>query len=366
MNIAIVSSRYLQGPKNDYGRVISFLSQELVKLGHNITQYTYNSTAVSQFYRSNGMKVKSIGGLNVNRNEASYGLQFEDAEEWAVALWDELEHEDSTEAIICADWYGFNALDTHRRLYGSRIFGVGGILANGRGGYGAFRGPRFKDYREQELCFLREADYMIAFTGCSQREIQKLVQTPVIRLQPRVDMVALHPRTIESGRALISGRICAEKCIELAIKAVADLPWCTLSICGGGLKSKYALYLKQQCADYDCADRVEFHPEHESVDEHSKAEMIICPSVYDAFGFHCLDAWNYAIPVVCHYMGYATMVADKHNGLLFQSVKELQEQMEKMHNNAMLKTQLIETGLRTLGSHYRNPELQSLLDAIHK
>jgi glycosyltransferase involved in cell wall biosynthesis len=335
---------------------------ELAELGHKITVYMYNSTPVTKIFSSGKVKIKSIGGIASNAKKLGL-LYYEDVDTWNVGVWDELEHEDTTELILLFDWFGFDAARAHRKLYQSKIIGLVGVLANGRGGFGPFTdSAKLTDYKEKELTFLKECDQLVAFNQCSYGEVRKFTSTKCSIVNLGVEDYDIS-RNVSQGNVLVVGRIARDRCLELVLRAVAELNWVSLVICGAGKDTDYGKYLTKLATKIDLNFKIEF-VDADPAPYYERAEMVICPSVYDAFGYSVMDAYNSGVPVIGNYTSYHQDIIRPNMGMLFQSVGELVCCMSDLHHSEKLRQQFSHLGKVTVEQHYQYESSVKKLEAV--
>lgn len=339
MEIGIVSSRYPVGPKHDAGRAVYAFAHGLAALGHNVTVYTYNGTRMTtKHYETKNLKIVSIGVIATISIKA--GLIYEDAEAWNAGIWDELSHEDTTKILLVFDWFGFSAACQHRSEYGSLVVGMVGTLANGRGHFIPFTDAnKLADWKAKELEFLTYSDYLVAFNKCSASEIAKLTDVPYKTIPLGIESVSDAVSTPVAGSVLIVGRISREKILEALLRAIADNYWVELTLCGTGKTTDYGAYIIKTAKKLDVANRVTF-VEDAPETYYKKAEMVICPSIYDPFGYQVYDAHNYGVPVIGHHSSYSDVIKNKETGWCYQSVGELSKAMNLLHGSRALRKQL--------------------------
>jgi len=338
MNIGIISSRYAVGIKHDAGRAVYEFAQGLAEMGHRITVYTYNSSNKTMKFFDKKIKVVSVNVFQT----AKAGLLFENAEDWNAGIIDELEHEDTTEVLLVFDWLGYAAADAHRKKYASKVIGVVGALANGRGAFGPFTdAAKLKDYTHKELHFLQHCDRLIAFNQCSLQEVKKLTLVPCSVVPVGVDAkeVVAEPK---QGNVLVVGRVSREKCLEILLRAITDSFWISLTVCGTGVASDYGQYLQKLAKKLDVSDRVVF-VDDTPAKYYQEAEIAICPSLYDPFGYSVYDAFNYKVPVIGHYQSYSDVLQNGINGFTYTSIGELSKALNMLHHSKQLRSKITQT-----------------------
>ena len=361
MNIGIISARYTAGTKHDGGRAVYNIAHGLAELGHKVTVYTYNSSWATKKYRDQKVTVVSIGGIATNHKV--YGLMFEDIETWNSYIWDELEHEDTIELILTLSWYGYNAANAHRELYGSKIIVMVGILANGKGGIAPFTdATKLIQYKAKELDVLRHVNHIIAFNRCSATEVTKLTLVGCSLIPLGVEL-SESDEVKDLDRILVIGRISREKCLELLLRAITNLNWCSVTICGPGSLSDYGKYVHKLISKLDLHCHVEI-TDGIPQDYYTKAGIVVCPSVYDPFGYSCLDAMAYGVPVIGNYSSYSDMIEEKTNGLLYQSIQELEFGLQELHTNTDMRHRFIGESFVKLVNYTQEACMESLLQVI--
>jgi glycosyltransferase involved in cell wall biosynthesis len=351
MEIGIVSSRYPVGPRYDAGRAVHSFAHGLAALGHNVTVYTYNGTrTTTKHFETKNLKIVSIGVIA--SMPIRVGLIYEDAEAWNFGIWDEMEHEDTTKIIIVFDWFGFTAACQHRAAYGSLIIGIVSTLANGRGYFIPFTDPqKLADYKKKELEFLTHSDYLLAFNKCAAAEITKLTDVPHQIVSLGVEEVFHGDSTPTAGNVLIVGRISREKVLESFLRAIENNYWVDLTICSKGEDTDYKMFLSRLAIKLEVQNRIKF-VEGPPEAYYRKAEMVVCPSIYDPFGYQVYDAFNYGVPVLGHFVSYADIIRNRDNGCLYQSMGELSKAMNSLHASRALRKELALSGKADLAEHY--------------
>lgn len=363
MDIGIISSRYPVGPKHDAGRAVHSFAHGLAASGHKVTVYTYNGSKMTMKYlEAKNLRVVSIGVIATIPIKS--GLIYEDTEMWNLGIWDEISHEDTTKVLLVFDWFGFQAALLHREMYKSSIVGVVGSLANGRGQFIPFTDKfKLEAFKEKELEFLSKSDYLVAFNKCSASEVGKLTDVPCeivpAGIQP-LD-IALTPILTTTGNVLVVGRLSREKVLEALLRAIRDNMWVELTLCGTGQETDYGKYIVKLSHKLEIANRVSFT---ESLPDYSKAEMVVCPSVYDPFGYTVYDAFNNCVPVIAHYMSYSDMIKNKDTGYCYQSVGDLSKAMNLLHHSKSLRRQLAMAGKAELLQSYTITKSMETMDHL--
>lgn len=344
MQIGIISSRYPVGPKSDAGRAVYSFAHGLAKLGHQVTVYTYNGSRYNgsrimtmKYFEDKNLKIVSIGVAATIPIKS--GLIYEDAEAWNNGIWDELENEDTTNVLLVFDWFGFEAAHKHRSRFQSIVVGVVGALANGRGQFVPFTDrTKLDDFKAKELRYLSECDYLIAFNKCSASEVGKLTNVMCTTISLGVEAMDLSESKKTTGNVLVVGRISREKVLEALLRAIKENFWIELTLCGTGSDTDYGKYISKLSKTLDVANRVSF-VEGPPEQYYSKAEMVVCPSIYDPFGYQVYDAYNAELPVIGHYMSYSDVIKHQDTGLLYQSVSELSKSMNLLHHSKAMRRQ---------------------------
>lgn len=355
MEIGIVASRYPIGPKHDAGRAVHSFAHGLAALGHTVTVYTYNSTNITtKEWKTKNLKVVSVGVLATMPIKA--GLIYEDADNWNLGVWDELENQDTTKVLLVFDWFGFVAACKHRSEYGSLVVGVvSSALANGRGHFVPFTDAvKLLDFKTKELEFLNHSDYLIAFNKCSDSEIGKLTATPhsVVHLGVEESIDTTRSRATEqSGSVLVVGRISREKVLEAFLRAIIKNYWIELTLCGTGKTTDYGQYITKVIAKWEIGNRVKI-VEGTPESCYAQAEMVVCPSIYDPFSYQVYDAFNYGVPVIANYASYSDVIKHSDTGYLYQSVDELSKAMNQLHSSRILRKQLALSGKAEMTEQY--------------
>lgn len=345
MRIGIISSRYPVGPKSDAGRAVYSFAHGLASLGHQVTVYTYNGSRnngsrimTMKYWETKNLQIVSIGVAATIPIKS--GLIYEDAEAWNDGIWDELENEDTTNVILVFDWFGFEAAYRHKQAYGSLVVGVVGALANGRGQFVPFTDKtKLDDFKAKELRYLRDSDYLIAFNKCAASEVGKLTNVACTTISLGVDTLGITAEGKRaSGNVLVVGRISREKVLEALLRAIKDNFWIELTLCGTGSDTDYGKYIAKLSKTLDVANRVNF-VEGAPEQYYHKAEMVVCPSIYDPFSYQIYDAYNAELPVIGHYMSYSDVIKHQDTGLLYQSVSELSRSMNLLHHSQAMRRQ---------------------------
>jgi glycosyltransferase involved in cell wall biosynthesis len=306
-------------------------------MGHQVTVYTYNGSKMTQkYWDTKNLKVVSIGVIATMTIKA--GLIYEDSGAWNEGIWSELEHEDTTNVLLVFDWFGFDAAVKHRTAYGSKVVGVVGALANGRGGFVPFTdAAKLADFKEKELEFLKHSDNLITFNFCSYQEVSKLTDVPAGVVTLGVNPIDFSQQKAADGRVLVVGRISREKCLEIILRAMTQKYWVELVLCGTGKDTDYGRYISKQAEKLEVSNRLTFK---EAQPDYNSAEIVICPSVYDPFSYQIYDAFNYGVPVIGHYMSYMDSIRSGDNGFTYQSVAELSTALDRLHHSKPLRNQL--------------------------
>lgn len=347
MNLAFIAPRYGNSFWSSLGRCVYSFAQGLSDMGHSITVYTFNSTQVTKKYKDNSVKVVSIGG--VSSDSSKLGLMFEDVEKWNASVKDEV-HSERYDAILCFDWFGFavcqriQSMIKIQYLMEVPIIGVINTLANGRGQYVPFSNQeKVEQYLAKELEFLETCNSLIAFNRGSAFEAKKISQTECHLIELGAEPVEIE-RKIDPGKVIVMGRISRERCLERAVRVTAEHSWISLEICGTGIESRYGLYIKDLTKRLNVTDRVSFlgwMEDAKAKQLYGTAEIVLCPSIYDPFGYAALDAMSFGIPVVASYESYRGIVEHKQTGMLFQSLPELTSALEELHSDKALKDKLV-------------------------
>lgn len=350
MEIGIVSSRYPVGLKHDAGRAVCLFATGLAALGHKVTVYTYNGSRMTmKYWEKPNLQVVSIGVIASMAIKS--GLIYEDADAWNEGIWAEMEHQDTTQLLMVFDWFGFAAAQMHKEQYGSTIVGVVGTLASGRGQFIPFTdAARLIAFKAKELHFLANSDSLIAFNKCSAVEIGKLTNVPC-----KIINLGVHPITVERnpipGNVLVVGRISREKVLEATLRSIVDNYWVELTLCGTGENTDYGKYIAKLAQKLDVANRLHF-AEGATEQFYAKAEMVVCPSIYDPFGYQVLDAYNNCVPTIGHFMSYSDLIKNKDTGYSYQSVGDLSKTLNLIHGSNALRKQLAISGKAEVVEHY--------------
>lgn len=341
MNIGIISHRYSNNYWNGIGRSTHALAQGLKDLAHSVSVYTYNSSDITRKYKDEGVTVINIGGISTTKDK--FGIMFEDIPAWNKELYDEMRNEEF-DMLVCCDWHGFESCKKYQSKKDVQIIGLVGALANGRGQIVPFSDPKkIREYLALEKTFLDEANCLVAFTEGAQNEVDKITHTTchLIHLSLPVNEIALAPK---DGVVLIQGRIARERCLERGVRAAAELNWVNLTACGSGGESPYGAYIKKLCKkpsiDVNCTF-IGWMPDEKIPELYSTAEIVLCPSMYDPFGYSALDAMAFGIAVIGSYESYKGVIEHEQTGLLFQSLSELQEALIRLRQDHVFKAQMI-------------------------
>ena len=350
MNIAFVTPRYANNFWNGVGRCTYALAQGLKELGHSITVYAYNSTPVTRKKNDNGVEEISIGGIASDPKK--FGIVYDDVPKWNAAISKELRKEEYN-VLICVDWFGFEACERFVEQSVNPVLILGIVSALGNNGKGQFQEPlKISGFLEKEKYFLDNCKQLIAFTEGSAQETRKMSHTPVSVVHLSTELRDVEKKT-DQGQVLIQGRICRDRYLERGVRAAAELNWISLEVCGPGLETPYGKYVKNLTTKLDVADRVNFKEwiEDDKVGSvYGSAEIVLCPSVYDPFGYSALDAMSYGIPVIGSYESYRGIIRDGLNGLLFQSLSELKTCLEAMHHSRETRMRCIENARKELST----------------
>jgi glycosyltransferase involved in cell wall biosynthesis len=374
MEIGIISSRYPVGLKHDAGRAVYSFAHGLAKQGHNVKVYTYNGGKMTmKYWETKQLQIISIGVIASIPIKS--GLIYEDTESWNEGIWEEIEHEDTTQLLLVFDWYGFKAADRHREAHKSLIVGMVGALANGRGTFVPFTdSTKLIDFKAKELEFLQKSDYLIAFNKCSQGEVSKLSDLPCAVIPLGVEPITCaQQQSSVSGSVLVVGRISREKVLEALLRAIVDNFWVELTLCGNGADTDYGKYIAKLAARLEIADRVAFVEGPPEV-YYSDAEIVVCPSIYDPFSYQVYDAYNYCLPVIGHFLSYSDVIKNKDTGYYYQSIGELSKALNLLHHSKNLRRQLAIAGKAEVMENYtmsRSMErmdhlLMQLTDGVYK
>jgi glycosyltransferase involved in cell wall biosynthesis len=287
------------------------------------------------------MIVVSIGGISKEHNPS---MDYNDVGLWNAGVYDELEHEDTISHLLVFDWFGYSAALKHSEATGSKVIGFVGLLASGRGTYAPFTDKnKLRVLVNNEQAYLIGCYSLIAFTSSSASEVKKLVKTPVDVIHLGVDIPAV-VNTPESGICISIGRISRDRCYELLIRSVAEMPWLTtVKICGSGKDNDYGTYLANVAKRLEIADKVEIvNVESDKLSAIYKVgEFSVCPSLYDPYGYSCLDSMAYGVPVLGRGISYSDFISHNTNGLIFHSKQDLEEGIDTLHNSKTLKESII-------------------------
>lgn len=351
MEIAILSSRYPVGPKHDAGRAVYSFAHGLAKLGHNVKVYTYNGSKMTmKYWETKNLQIISIGVIATIPIKS--GLIYEDTELWNEGIWEEIEHEDTTQLLLVFDWYGFRAADRHRQAHKSVVVGMVGSLANGRGTFVPFTDKaKLIDFKARELEFLQKSDYLIAFNKCSAGEAGKLSDVPCKIVSLGIEPIDCAPKHSTSGNVLVVGRISREKVLEALLRAIVENYWVELTLCGNGADTDYGKYIAKLANTLDIANRVTFvdgPPEA----YYDVAEIVVCPSIYDPFSYQVYDAYNYCLPVIGNFSSYSDTIKNRDTGYCYQSIGELQKALNLLHHSKALRKQVALAGKAEVMEHY--------------
>jgi glycosyltransferase involved in cell wall biosynthesis len=365
MEIGIISSRYPIGPKHDAGRAVYSFAHGLAKLGHNVKVYTYNGGRMTmKYWETKQLQIISIGVIATMPIKS--GLIYEDTESWNEGVWQEIEHEDTTQLLLVFDWYGFRVAHRHREAHKSLVVGVVGALSNGRGSFVPFTDvTKLADFKSRELEFLRSSDYLIAFNKCSANEVAKLTDVPCTTIPLGIDPIDCPiQRPTTRGNVLVVGRISREKVLEALLRAIVDNFWVELTLCGNGADTDYGKYIAKLAKErLDISNRITFvdgPPEH----YYSMAEIVVCPSIYDPFSYQVYDAYNNCLPVIGHFMSYSDVIKNKDTGYCYQSIGELSKVLNLLHNSNSLRKQLALAGKAEVMEMYTTTRSMERMDHL--
>jgi phthiocerol/phenolphthiocerol synthesis type-I polyketide synthase E len=336
VNIALVTPRYSNNFWNGTGRCSYALAQGLKDLGHSLTVYAYNSSPVTKKKDDNGVTEVSIGGIA--KDSKKFGIVYEDVPLWNTAIYREMRREDFN-LVICFDWFGYEACQRFVRESNLPTAFVGLVSALGNGSKAQ---PKLTAFQEHEKAFLDNCDLLVAFTEGSKAEIHKMTATPcqVVHLSTELRECECKP---DCGQVLIQGRITRDRYLERGIRSMTDLPWMFLHIVGPGLELPYGQYITETARRLDVLDRIDFKGwiEDSKVSQiYGSAELVLCSSAYDPFGYSAIDAMSFGIPVIGSYEAYRGIIRDGVNGLLFQSLPELKHCLEVLHSSRELRITL--------------------------
>lgn len=352
MDIGIISPKYPVGLKHDAGRAVCSFAAGLAALGHRVTVYTYNGSRMTMKYYEGTVKNLQIVSVGVIATKPiKSGLIYEDTETWNDGVWDELENQDTTKVLLVFDWFGFDAASAHREMYKSCIIGVVGTLASGRGQFIPFTDAvKLAAYKSKELEFLTQSDALVTFNRCSAIEVGKLSNVPCTTISLGISPMENPDHKTVPGNVLVVGRISREKVLEALLRSIKDLYWVELTLWGTGKETDYGTYISKLAGKLDVADRVVFVDRAD--DCYSKAEIVVCPSIYDPFGYQVLDAYNHCVPVIGHFMSYSDLIKNKDTGYSYQSIGDLAKNLELLHNSSALRKQLTVSAKAELMENY--------------
>ncbi len=189
----------------------------------------------------------------------------------------------------------------------------------------------------------------------------------------RVTANGSHHRDSDTLKLLYAGRLVAEKGVETAIQALAELVvgqglrHVQLSVAGSAFPD-YASYLQHLVAEAKLDDYVSFLdwvPPEDMPTLIKKFDVLLVPSVWpEPFSRMVLEAMLSGLAVIATPTGGTTeVIVDGENGLLFApgDSKELARNIANLAGNPTLRHRLAEAGRRTVLEKYT---LERMMDAI--
>ena len=166
---------------------------------------------------------------------------------------------------------------------------------------------------------------------------------------------------------LTAAHLIPEKGIDIAIKAMANLPEDTiLWILGTGPSRPD---LEEMSTNLQLADRIKFWGITSDVQKFMQAaDLFLCPSVWEeAAGLVNLEAQASGLPIVASKIGgIPEYVYDERTGLLFEpgNAKDLSEKILRLIHDARLRQQMHTAARQWVTDHFSTPaRLPQLLDA---
>lgn len=152
------------------------------------------------------------------------------------------------------------------------------------------------------------------------------------------------------GRLLYVGRIDPRKGIEVALRALARLPGCTLRIVGSG-DADHLAGLQRLAAELRVVDRVEFGsaPHERIAEEYARADAVVFPSLWrEPFGLVPLEAMAVGRPVVATGTGGSgEYLSDGENCLIYSPPEDpeaLARAVERLAADPELRARLRAAG----------------------
>jgi glycogen(starch) synthase len=170
-----------------------------------------------------------------------------------------------------------------------------------------------------------------------------------------IDRTLFTPREVMPpwrGHLLYVGRYDPRKGIETAIRAMAELPGCTLEVQGTG-DDAYRAALEALATRLGVSERVAFRrvPRAELPARYGEADVCVFPSEWvEPFGLVPLEAMACGTPVVSTAMGgSAEFLVDGANCLLFPAGDEgaLTRAVRRLEADVDLRSSLVRDGYRT-------------------
>lgn len=230
----------------------------------------------------------------------------------------------------------------------------------------------YGDYEEQQKHFSVCTDFMGVTqdlvrhayeSGAAQGHAFYVPTFPSVEESAPLDRKTLNTPA-DAKVLLILSRLHTVKGIDLALRALAELPDCYLWIAGSGPEETA---LKALAAELGVAERAKFLGWRTDRGALLRAaDICLLPSRYEPFGTVILDAWSTKTAfIACASDGPRATVLDRENGMLvpIDDVPALTKALRDVLDNAGLRNHIIQTGYDTyLKSFTREVVTQKMLE----
>ncbi|WP_102227050.1 glycosyltransferase family 4 protein [Acidimangrovimonas sediminis] len=239
----------------------------------------------------------------------------------------------------------------------------------------AWDDPIYRVKRRYEPFMLRSVDRIASVSDYTARIMAMKFDVPPSKF-------ALFPNTVdgpvdtartpaEAPRILAVSRMAGHdraKHLDTLIRAMAELPTelagARLDIIGDGVLRPE---LETLCAELGQSHRITFHGRVDDaalLAAYEGARVFALPSAKEGFGIVYLEAWRYALPVICSTRGASTeIVTDGLDGYAVDPTDHalLARRLAALLGDYDLARRLGQAGARKLAEHYLRPNLEANL-----
>jgi len=174
-------------------------------------------------------------------------------------------------------------------------------------------------------------------------------------------------------KLLYVGRLSEEKGVDTGIEAVGNLTKkcgmkkVTLHIIGDGDK-EYTKELHALIRNLDLKNHIKFigKLQHDKVlQEYSNYNILLVPSIWDAFGVIVIESMSQGVPVIASKVGgIPELIKNEETGLLVTqgNPEEMAEAIKKLVHNPSLYEKISSNGIKRVREQYKNEKIIEKID----